>query len=215
MSITLYYGSGSPFAWRVQLALQHKQAAHRLKLMSFASGDLKKPEFAQLNPRLRLPVIDDDGFTLYESAAILEYLEERFPDAPALFPGDVHQRALIRRMVRETDTYYFEPHERLFVQLFVVAPEQQSAHQIATALAECTRELAFFEREIRGDFLAGPLSAADFALYPMVATIARFEKRKPDLGLSAAIGPRLAAWMERIEALPYFAKTYPPHWRMS
>jgi hypothetical protein len=39
------------------------------------------------------------------------------------------------------------------------------------------------------------------------------EKKKPDLDLRGAIGPRVAAWMQRIESLPYFPKTWPPHWQ--
>ena len=43
----------------------------------------------------------------------------------------------------------------------------------------------------------------------------RLERRSPELGVSPRLGPELSAWMRRIESLPYFAKTYPPHWRPS
>ena len=39
------------------------------------------------------------------------------------------------------------------------------------------------------------------------------EKKKTDLNVGGAIGPKIAAWIKRIEALPYYDKTYPPHWR--
>ena len=45
MALGFYYGAGSPYTWRVWLALEHKQIPHELKLMSFSDGDLKKPEF--------------------------------------------------------------------------------------------------------------------------------------------------------------------------
>ena len=62
MAITFYYGAGSPFAWRVWLALEHKALAYELKVLSFSDGDLKKPEFAALNPRRKIPVlVDADG----------------------------------------------------------------------------------------------------------------------------------------------------------
>jgi hypothetical protein len=57
------------------------------------------------------------------------------------------------------------------------------------------------------------MSAADFALYPFIATLRRFELRKAGLGLAAAVGPKLLAIATRIEALPYFDATVPPHWK--
>ena len=77
MSVVLYYGSGSPYAWRAWLALEHKGVPHELKTMSFAAGDLRTSEFSALNPWRREPVLVDDGFVLYESAAIVEYAEDR------------------------------------------------------------------------------------------------------------------------------------------
>jgi glutathione S-transferase len=213
MAFQFYFGSGSPFVWRVHLALEHKGIAYELKQLSFSAGDHRKPEFERLNPRHKVPAIIDDGFVLYESSAILEYLDERFPTAPLLFPGDLRQRAIIRRMIREIDSEYVAHHERLVAQLFFSAQEQWNHEDIRSGVSGCREELGFFEREMRGDFLAGPLSAADFTLYPLVATIARFEKKKPDLGLTAAIGPKLHAWRKRIEGLPYYDKTHPPHWR--
>jgi hypothetical protein len=57
------------------------------------------------------------------------------------------------------------------------------------------------------------LSAADFSLYPCLMLALRIEKRLPSLGISGMLGPRLSAWMRRIEGLPYYDRTYPPHWR--
>jgi hypothetical protein len=47
----------------------------------------------------------------------------------------------------------------------------------------------------------------------MLAIALRCERKKPDLGLKAALPAKIAAWMARIEALPYFAKTWPAHWK--
>ena len=67
---------------------------------------------------------------------------------------------------------------------------------------------------MRGDYLAGALSAADFAFYPLVAFLYRAQKMKlPDLDADGMLTPKLRAWKARIEALPYFDKTVPPHWK--
>ena len=113
MSVRFYYGSGSPYAWRVWLALEHKGIPYHRKTLSFDAGDLKTAEFGALNPRRRVPVLVDDDFMLAESAAIVEYIEERWPSGPALFARDPRQRAIQRRMVREADDYLADLGQRL------------------------------------------------------------------------------------------------------
>src|SRR5713101_8100620 len=96
MSLTLYYGSGSPFAWRVQLALEHKALAYERKVLSFSAGDTRKPEFVALNPRHTVPTLVDGDFVLYESNAITAYLDDAYPGRGApLFPGDAKTRATL------------------------------------------------------------------------------------------------------------------------
>lgn len=213
MALSFYYGSGSPYAWRVWLALEHKAIAYQLKTVSFSAGDLSKPEFAALNPRHKVPTIVDDDFVLYESAAILEYLEERFPSGRTLFPGTVKQRAVIRRLVREADEYLTHSMERLLDQVLFTKQDQWDLKEIAAGRAELLKELDLFERYLRGDWFGDALSAADFAIYPMLALCLRMEKKKPDLGLTGSMPPKIGAWMQRIQALPYHDKTYPPHWK--
>ncbi|MGD0960101.1 MAG: glutathione S-transferase family protein [Methylomonas sp.] len=92
MSIQFYYGSGSPFAWTVWLALEHKQLPYEFKLMSFQSGDLKQAAYLAINPRGKVPVLIDDNFNLWETSAIVEYLEDRYPDTP-VFPSGIQDAA--------------------------------------------------------------------------------------------------------------------------
>ncbi len=97
MALTFYNASGSPYGWRVWLALEHKGLPYELKMLSFDKGDLKTPEFRALNPRGRVPVIVDDGFALFESAAIVEFLEDKQPGDPRLFSATLRERALQRQ----------------------------------------------------------------------------------------------------------------------
>ena len=214
MSLTFYCGSGSPFAWRVWLALEHKALPYDLKMLSFQAGDLRKPEYLAVNPRGRVPAIVDEGFALWESAAIVDYLEDRYAEKGApLFPGDVRARAVARRLCRETDFYFAQAMETLVDEVLGVAPEARDATAIARASERAAAELATFDREMRGEFLAGALSAADFTLYPMIALLLRMERRAPEIGLSARLPQGLRGWMTRFEALPLYGKTLPPHWR--
>jgi glutathione S-transferase len=215
MALTFYAGSGSPFAWRVWLSLEHKSLSYELKMLSFSAGDLKKPEFAALNPRKRVPVIVDDGLVLYESSAIVRYLEDRYPDqGRPLFPGDVRERAIVNRLIAEIDTYFIGAAERLVSEvLFKPNAAERNMEAVREAIDELGSELRYLENEMRGDFLAGELSAADYTLYPHLALGERMEKRNPGLKLLGALGPRLSAWKSRIERLPFYGTTYPPHWR--
>jgi len=213
MALTFYYGSGSPYAWRVWLALEHKAIAYELKTISFSAGDLKKPEFLKINPRHKVPAITDGDLSLYESAAIVEYLDEQYASGKKLIPGNTKQRALIRRLVREADEYFAHAQERLVDQVLFTPQDKWDAGEITSARKALGGELEIFEGYLSGDFLAGEFSAADITLYPMIALCLRMEKKKPDLDVRSAIGPKLGAWMKRIEALPYFDKTFPAHWR--
>ncbi len=214
MALTFYYGSGSPYAWRVWLALEFKGIAYELKTMSFSAGDLRTPEYMAINPRRKVPVIVDDGFALYESQAIVEYLDERHPEGPRLFPGDARRRALIRRMVQEGDQYVAHAMDPLLDQILFSPKEKWDDTAIAGSRTRFGKELARWENIILGDWLSGgDPSAADFVLYPHIALALRMEKKKPDVDIRGLIGPKIGAWMRRVEALPYLDKTVPPHWK--
>jgi glutathione S-transferase len=212
MALTLYYLSGSPYAWRVWLALEHKRISYELMTLSFDAGDFDKPEFLALNPRRRVPVIVDEGFVLYESAAIVEYLEDKRPEEPPLFSTDLRHRALQRRMVREVDQYFAAALERLVEAVLFTPQERWSQERIGVACSDIKKELAMLETLITGEYLAGTLSAVDFTLYPEVAMVKRIASRNPGLLAADLFGPRMRTWMGRMEALPCIQKTWPPHW---
>lgn len=214
MALTFYYGAGSPYAWRVWFALEHKALPYDRKVLSFTDGDLKKPDYLAINPRGKVPTIVDGELRLHESAAILEYLDDAHPDSgERLFPGALRDRALVRRLVCEADNYFVAPMNRLLQRVLFAKREEWDAARIAAARDEVAAELARWSEPVGGGYLAGRLSAADFTLYPMIAISLRCEKRKPDLGLRERIPAPLVAWMARIEALPFFATTYPPNWK--
>lgn len=215
MPVVFYHGHGSPFSWRVWLALEHKQVPYETKVLSFSAGDPKKPEFVALNPRGQVPTIVDGDFVLWESAAILEYLDERFDGGKPLFPGDVRERARIRRLVLEAQGYLrAEGIDPIVDELFWKDGAPPDADRIARARETVQRELAHFARELKGPFLAGEApTAADFTLYPEVGYVKRITFRKPETKLAELLPAPIVEWAGRIEALPYFDKTFPEHWK--
>lgn len=215
MAVDFYHGHGSPYSWRVWLALEFKRVPYEVKVMSFADGDTKKPEFIAINPRQQVPTIVDEGFALWESITILEYLDERFTAGPKLYPGDTKERARIRRLARESEEYlYRQGIDPIVDEFFWKGDAPADLEKVAKHRERVREELQYFERELRGRFLAGEeMTAADLALYPSLAYCKRISFRKPEAKLAELIPPALAQWAARIEALPYFDKTFPPHWR--
>jgi glutathione S-transferase len=211
MALTFYCGSGSPFAWRVWLALEHKAIPYDLKVLSFDKGETRAPAFRAINPRGKVPAIVDEGYALWESTAILEYLEEAFPERP-LLPKDLQGRATVRRIAAEAENYLGPLIGDLFrATLFRKGPAD--ADTMADLHKRLEEELPRFEAMLLGDYFASDLSLADFTVYPHMRLMIRVDERQPGEHWSKHIPTRLAAWMKRIEALPYFERTVPPHWQ--
>jgi glutathione S-transferase len=202
MAVKFYYASGSPYAWRVWLALERKGVPYHQKVLSFSDGDLKTAEYGALNPRRRVPVLVDDDFVLAESAAIVEYIEDRWPNGPALFAREPRKRAIQRRMVREADQYLADVGRR-----FATGP---ASKETADDLRE---ELKLWENAATGDYLTGELSAVDLTVFPLIALFLRLAGKRADFVKADLIGPGLSAWIDRMEGLPIVKHTWPPHWK--
>ncbi len=210
MSVILYYGSGSPYAWRAWAALEYKKVPYEQHILSFDAGDLETPAFTALNPRQKVPVLVDGKFTLCESAAIVEYVEERWPQAPRLFAADLQQRGLQRQTIREIDGYVAPALTQLAQTAIFVEPGKRNDTAVAAAATAMRQELA--QWELGGNYLSGELSAVDFTLYPFVALVQRFAPRLPGAPKDL-LGPKLTAWAARMTALPVIQATWPPHWK--
>ncbi|MEX2649353.1 MAG: glutathione S-transferase family protein [Alphaproteobacteria bacterium] len=211
MALVFYCGSGSPFAWKVWLALEHKKVPYEFRLLSFDRGDTRSPEFRAVNPRGKVPAIVDDGFALWESGAIVEYLEDRYP-RPALLPADPKSRATARRLMAEADAYLGPAVTGLF-NVTIYNKGVDNPADIAKAQDAVVEELARVASAMTGDYFVGTLSLADFAVFPHVRIMRRIDERQPKNGIGDRLPAVLGAWMKRIEALPYYAKTIPPHWK--
>jgi len=91
-----YWRSGAAYRVRIALALKdipYEQVNHDLR-----TGGQAAPEYAALNPQRLVPALEVEGLVLTQSVAILEWLDERFPE-PALMPVDPAGRAMVRAMI--------------------------------------------------------------------------------------------------------------------
>jgi len=207
--ITLYYGSGSPYAWRVQLALEEKGIPYEPVLLSFSQGDHKKPEHLARHPHGKVPAIADDGVTVYESTPIVEYLEEKHPEKP-LLPRDPAARARVRMEEFEAALYFGDAFREVGQRVFFTPPEQRDQTAIESARAKVRSLLHALEARVkgRGPFLVGEtLTRADLAWLPFVELAARGGVELDDAT------PTLRAWRDRMRQRPSYERSYPPHWR--
>ena len=90
-------------------------------------------------------------------------------------------------------------------------PDQALIEEQRKKLGE---NLAYFAKELQGKFIAGDTPcAADFVLTPYLGYVWRIDVRKPEARLTELVPPALVEYGKRIQALPYYDKTFPAHWR--
>ena len=209
--IRLYYASGSPFAWRVHLALEEKGLAYEPTLLSFQGGDLKSPEYLAISPHGKVPAIKDGALSLYESQAIVEYLEEKYPERP-LLPREPEARALVRVEELECVLYFADAFVKVARQAFFTAPDKRDEKVLAEAREEVRRQLAALEARCAkrgGQYVCGEaLTRADVSWIPFVEIAGR-----AGVDLDTAKMPWLTAWRARMRTRPTYERSFPPHWR--
>lgn len=195
---------GSPFGRSVLMALEEKGAPYRLARMRL--GAAKSPEHLALNPLGRIPVIEHDGFTLYETQAILRYLDALFP-APPLQPSDPRRAARMNQVVGISDCDLFPKVGVPIAFQRILAPMMGRATDeamVAAALPRARLCLAELDR-LLGDqpFMAGDaMTLADIMTAPVMDYVAQ----TPDCADMLA-GTRLLAWVRRMRERPSMAAT--------
>ena len=219
MTLEVYWGSGSPPAWRVLLTLEAKKIPYVSRLLQFTKEEHKAPGFLALNPRGKVPTIEDGDYVLAESIAIMAYLDRKYPDPP-LFGRDAKESGRVWKAISDL-VYYLEPAGLRIVVPVLFGTVEDNTDDIRAAVPEAHDELGIMERRLSdNDWLAlDRLSAADLAVYPSIEILLRAagkDSAQP-LGLGllpfAERYPAIEKWRERIRALPGYDKTYPPHWR--
>jgi glutathione S-transferase len=219
MAIELYWGSGSPYSWRVLLALEYKRLPYESHVLQFSKQEHKSPQMLRMNPRGRVPVLKDDDFVVFESLACLMYLDRKYPEPP-LFGVSPEESATIMRVICEYQSYA-EQHLTQIVSAVFLDQLDQQAEEVTRATHIVAGEARTIEGRLsKSDWLVGEQpSAADLVVFPGIMLLRRaMEKREAGdlrsrfLPMEATY-PAIARWIERMEQLPGYDLTYPPHWR--
>ena len=207
MSDPIVYGfPRSTYVNIVRLVLTHKEAPYTFHDLETVMG---KQEHLALHPFNRVPILQHDDFTIYETSAIVSYVDDAFA-GPRLTPQEVHARARMNQWISAVNSYYYPymiyhvTHERLvFPALGIASDEKVVAH----ALPKVEVGLSVIERELSHgqDYLLGSeLTLADFFILPSTVSFSLTEegnKLYPKF-------PAFCRWRERMENLPATKKVW-------
>ncbi len=179
--LTLYTYFRSSAAYRVRIALNLKGLAYTSVAIHLLrdGGHQHRPAYAALNPAELIPTLQDDAHTVTQSLAILEYLEEAYPD-PALLPRGPSERARVRALSL-TIACEIHPLNNLRVLRYLTGTlglddgrrDEWYGHWVRTGFTALERQLT--QDALSGDFCHGNTPTfADCCLVPQVYNARRF-----------------------------------------
>jgi len=203
----LYWGSGSPPAWRARLCLEEKKIQYRSVMLSFEKQDHRTPQILSLNPRGMVPIFVDGDTVLYESLGIMQYIDSEIKSEVSLLPENrrLRARALVR--MNEANNVSAVVGEVVYY-LRRTAPSQINEDYLRVKREALYKEIALWEGYLDGgEFLAGDkVSLADVSFFPTIAYTAR-------LGFDLSKFPRLNSYYHRMLPREAVQASWPPHWR--
>ena len=141
MAIEIYWGSGSPYSWRVLLALEYKRLAYDSHLLQFSKQEHKSPQMLRMNPRGRVPVLKDGDYVVFESLACLLYLDSKYPDFP-LFGTSAEEAGTIMRVICEYQAYAEHYVTQIVSAVFLDQLDQQAEEVTRAMLIVVTRPVS-------------------------------------------------------------------------
>lgn len=193
------YGFGPTRSLRALWGLRELDASFEFVSVNLIAKEHQQPEFLQLNPAGKVPVLVDGDLVLTESAAIVLYLAEKYPEK-GLLPADLRTRAEVYRWILFAVTELEQPLWRITRHTRLYPEERRLPGDVALAREEFTAMAAVLERHMAGrDFIVGDtLTAADC----VTAYVIDWGNERQLLGEC----PLLRAYLERMYARP----TAPP-----
>lgn len=201
----LYENPLSSAAMKVRAVIHELGLPVTLVAVDMRAGQHKAPDFLAMNPNGKVPTLDDDGFCLWESNAILCYLAAKKPES-GLLPTDARGMALVQQWLQWQATT-FGPStgevmmETVYAKMFGRAKDEA---KYAAGMEKVRRDLGVLEKTLAGkEYVCGKLSLADFSL------VSSLMMRAP-MGVDLEAFPHVKAWVARMEARESVRKSMPP-----
>ncbi|HET7576563.1 MAG TPA: glutathione S-transferase family protein [Sphingomicrobium sp.] len=207
--IAVYGIPGSPFLRSVEITLKEKDAPYHLHAM--APMETKSAEHLKRHPFGRIPAFEHDGFELYETQAILRYLDQVFP-APPLTPAEPKARARMNQIIGIIEWYFFPKAAAAIAFNRIIAPrllgipgDEQAVADAMPMGRTCFAELG----RLLGDeayFTGSSVSIADIMLAAQLDLFGECPEGRELIDDTANLRP----WLNRMLARPSFIATAPP-----
>ena len=176
------------------------------EVVDLLTGAQYKPEYAAINPSCQVPVLEDDGFRLTESSAILKYLAEK--TGSAAYPADRRQRARVNERMDWLNTGFYRDFGYGFVYPQIFPFMRRADDKVQQATVEWGRDksrrwLEVLDRDLIGAgnaYLCGnDITLADYLGAPMVAL-------GDAIRCDFAAYPNVRRWMNTMKSRPNWAK---------
>jgi len=201
MSQPIVYGDAiSTYVRSVRLALEEKGVPHTLESVDLVKGEHKNAGFLARQPWGKMPAFSHDGNDLYETSAILRYIDDVFP-SPALMPSTPSARARVNQVMSIVDSYgYPASVTNIFIPRVLVpmlGGETDEA-QIETAKPMAALFLKEISRLLNNDrfFGGNTLSLADITVLPVLTYL----QATPEGAALIGAAPSIGRWMERMNS---------------
>ncbi len=199
--LKLHYHPLSTYSRRVRIACLEKGIAIDPVELDMVKGAHRAPDYLRLNPYGRVPTLEEDGLVLYESTAILEYLEATHP-TPPLVPADARGRALVAMHMKLCDIQLARQTGIIIFPKRFLPKERWDQAAMAQAKKEIERHLGILEQQLAGkQWMVGDrYSLVEVCYAPFVEFFPLMEVTPP---------PAVAAWTARMLARPSARETKP------
>jgi glutathione S-transferase len=195
MSMILYDMALSPNCKRARIGLAETGAPFEKREINLLAGQQKGADYRKVHPLGRVPALDDDGFVIWESGAILLYLADKFPDA-GLIPKSLAGRGAAYQWLTFGETNIHAFMGPMGFQMLRKSPETRDQSILDRGQKRMPEVLASLDAQLTGkEYILGDFSVADPACAPWLDLA-------PNLGLDLAPHGNVVAWLERMQARP-------------
>ena len=207
LSLHGYFRSSAAYRVRIALNLKGLEYRHIGVHLLRGGGEQLTPEFRRINPQAQLPVLHEGGFSLTQSIAIIEYLEERYPEI-GLLPADIEQRARARQFALTVACDIHPLNSPRVVKMLVGRFGVDEAGKLEWIRHWIEAGFTALEEQLQSESNAGRFclgdspTIADCCLIPQVFNAVRF-------GVEMSRYPRIEAIARACDSLPAFQKAHP------